>query len=93
MTTCWKALRDGSPFTLWGDDLPTADGTVVRDFVHVLDVAEAVRLSLERPSPPRVAVYNVCSGGGRSVREIITAAEGVTEEEPGEHTVTVEVGG
>ncbi len=86
--TCLKALRDGSPFTLWGDNLPTPDGSAVRDFVHVLDVAEAVRLSLERPSPPRLAVYNVCSGTGRSVREILAAGEAVAQ-----RTLTVEAGG
>jgi UDP-glucose 4-epimerase len=85
---CLYALLNGRRFTLWGPSLPTPDGTAVRDFVHVLDVAEAVRLSLEQPSPPPAAVYNVCTGRGTSVREVMAEAERVAN-----RTLIVEPGG
>jgi UDP-glucose 4-epimerase len=63
-----------------GDDYPTPDGTCVRDYVHVSDlalahVAAAARLSADEPIEP---VYNLGSGGGTSVREIMTAIRDVT---------------
>ena len=58
-----------------GDDYPTPDGTCVRDYIHVADlarahVAAAQRLTAEQPVEP---VYNLGSGDGTSVREIMTA--------------------
>ncbi|ULE35068.1 UDP-glucose 4-epimerase GalE [Mycobacterium sp. IDR2000157661] len=63
-----------------GDDYPTPDGTCVRDYVHVSDlalahVAAAARLDAGEPIEP---VYNLGSGGGTSVREIMTAIREVT---------------
>ena len=63
-----------------GDDYPTPDGTCVRDYVHVSDlalahVAAAARLDAGEPIEP---VYNLGSGGGTSVREIMTAIGDVT---------------
>ena len=63
-----------------GADYPTADGTCVRDYVHVADlalshVAAAARLDAGQPIEP---VYNLGSGGGTSVREIMTAIREVT---------------
>jgi UDP-glucose 4-epimerase len=63
-----------------GDDYPTADGTCVRDYIHVADlalahVAAAQRLTAGDPVEP---VYNLGSGDGTSVREIMTAIRTVT---------------
>ena len=63
-----------------GDDYPTPDGTCVRDYIHVADlalahVAAAQRLTSGRPVE---AVYNLGSGDGTSVREIMTAIRSVT---------------
>ena len=68
--------------TLFGTDYPTLDGTPIRDYVHVVDLAEAHRLALEATAPgdPRTATHLVCNlGGGRgfSVREVLDAAEQV----------------
>ncbi|MEO3758444.1 UDP-glucose 4-epimerase GalE [Mycobacterium sp. B14F4] len=63
-----------------GDDYPTPDGTCVRDYVHVSDlalahVAAAARMDASEPIEP---VYNLGSGGGTSVREIMSAIRDVT---------------
>jgi UDP-glucose 4-epimerase len=77
----FRAIRTGEPVTIFGEDYPTPDGTCIRDYIHVQDLAEAHRLSLESlfaggPS----AKFNVGSGSGYSVREVIRAVEQVTGE-------------
>src|SRR2546422_7943370 len=64
-----------------GTDYPTPDGTPVRDYVHVLDIADAHVRALEatgRPDAPELLVCNLGSGSGFSVREVLAAAERVT---------------
>jgi len=64
---------------LFGTDYPTPDGTAVRDFVHVDDLAAAHLLALERcAAPGRFEAYNLGTGTGTSVREVLRAAERVT---------------
>lgn len=63
---------------LFGTDYPTPDGTCIRDYVHVEDLAEAHRLVLERLQPGRGLAYNVGTGKGSSVREVIRAVEEVS---------------
>jgi UDP-glucose 4-epimerase len=75
------AAGQRSSATVFGDDYPTPDGTCIRDYVHVLDLAEAHVLALETLSKPgpRVAIYNVGgSSKGHSVKEVIAATERVT---------------
>jgi UDP-glucose-4-epimerase GalE len=62
---------------VFGTDYPTADGTCVRDYVHVDDLAEAHLLALEAIEPGRELIYNLGTGAGNSVREVIRAVEGV----------------
>jgi len=65
------------PLEVFGDDYPTPDGTCVRDYVHVCDLADAHLLvldALERGS----CRYNLGNGRGHSVREVVAAAERVT---------------
>lgn len=77
-----ERLDDGLAPQIFGDDYPTADGTCVRDFVHVLDVAAAHIAALESlaatADPHRV--YNVGTGRGASVREVV---EGIRARYPG----------
>jgi UDP-glucose 4-epimerase len=62
------------------------DGSAVREFTHVVDVASAFRLALEAAVPPADAVFNVGTGRGVSVREVIETAERVTGRQvPVEH--------
>ncbi|MFA5550595.1 MAG: UDP-glucose 4-epimerase GalE [Trueperaceae bacterium] len=63
---------------VFGDDYPTPDGTAVRDYVHVLDLAEAHVLALEALQPGDERVYNLGNGRGYSVREVIDVCRKVT---------------
>jgi UDP-glucose 4-epimerase len=71
-----ESIRDGAHFTLNGIDYPTADGTCVRDYIHVEDLADAHILACD----PRISagIYNLGTNAGHSNREIITMAEQVT---------------
>lgn len=64
--------------TVFGTDYPTPDGTAVRDYVHVEDLAAAHVLALEALEPGRGAAYNLGNGAGFSVREVIDACRRVT---------------
>jgi UDP-glucose 4-epimerase len=64
--------------TIFGDDYPTRDGTCVRDYIHVLDLADAHLLALQRQEP-RMEIYNLgCGGDGHTIREVIDCAAKVT---------------
>jgi UDP-glucose 4-epimerase len=63
---------------VFGTDYPTPDGTCVRDYIHVDDLAEAHALALERIAPGSKLAYNVGIGRGYSVREVIRTVEEVT---------------
>lgn len=75
------AAEQGAPFTLTGVDYPTPDGTTVRDYLHVVDLAEAHRLALEatgdRSGADGLLALNLGSGRGFGVREVIAATEKV----------------
>jgi UDP-glucose 4-epimerase len=66
---------------IFGTDYPTPDGTPVRDYVHVEDLAEAHVLALEKAVPGRHDIFNLGSETGNSVREVIEAARRVTGRE------------
>jgi UDP-glucose-4-epimerase GalE len=63
---------------VYGTDYPTPDGTCIRDYVHVDDLAEAHLLALERLEPGKGLCLNLGTGKGYSVREVIRTAEEVT---------------
>jgi UDP-glucose 4-epimerase len=63
---------------VYGEDWPTPDGTCVRDYIHVDDLADAHALALSHARPGQHAVYNLGSGAGFSVREVIEACREVT---------------
>jgi UDP-glucose-4-epimerase GalE len=63
---------------IYGTDYPTPDGTCIRDYIHVDDLAEAHLLALEKLQPGKGYRYNLGIGRGYSVREVIKAAEAVT---------------
>jgi UDP-glucose 4-epimerase len=63
---------------VFGDDYPTPDGTCVRDYIHVADLAEAHLLALRHAEAGEHLVCNLGNGSGFSVREVIDAARKVT---------------
>ena len=76
------AAAGGLPLTIFGDDYPTPDGTPIRDYIHVADLAEAHRLALEATAPgdertDAPLICNLGSGVGFSVREVLSEAERV----------------
>lgn len=72
------ALDGGKPLTVFGDDYDTPDGTCIRDYVHVTDLADAhVRALAALESGDAPAALNVGSGRGYSVREVLTVIEQV----------------
>jgi UDP-glucose 4-epimerase len=72
------ALGQRPHLELYGDDYPTPDGTCIRDYIHVEDLAEAHVLALDRT---RIAsgIYNLGNSRGYSVREVVECAERVTQ--------------
>jgi UDP-glucose-4-epimerase GalE len=73
------AAVHGQPIDIFGDDYPTPDGTCLRDYVHVMDLADAHIRALQRlESGGQSATYNVGTERPSSVREVIDAVERVT---------------
>ena len=64
--------------TVFGDDYPTPDGTCIRDYVHVADLADAHLLALPAPAPGEHRIYNLGNGTGFSVQEVVDAVREVT---------------
>ena len=63
---------------VFGNDWPTPDGTCLRDYIHVRDLADAHLLALETAQPGEHRIYNLGNGTGFSVREVIASCERVT---------------
>ncbi len=90
------AVEGGRPLTVFGADYPTPDGTCVRDYIHVADLADAHLLALDATAPGDdrtdaaanggLLVCNLGSAGGFSVREVLDAAERITGR-PVPHTI------
>ncbi|MBC7924379.1 MAG: UDP-glucose 4-epimerase GalE [Bryobacteraceae bacterium] len=77
----FRAIDTGKPITIFGTDYPTPDGTCVRDYVHVSDLAEAHIASVEsllKGGPSNR--FNAGTGVGQSVLEVVRAVEEVTGE-------------
>jgi UDP-glucose 4-epimerase len=68
-------LGQSSHCEIYGTDYPTPDGTCIRDYIHVVDLAQAHILAM-RPGP--TGFYNLGNGQGYSVREVIDTCEQVT---------------
>ncbi|MDJ0391745.1 UDP-glucose 4-epimerase GalE [Rhodococcus sp. G-MC3] len=73
------ALGQRDKISVFGTDWPTPDGTAVRDYIHVLDLAEAHILALESSAAGAHRIYNLGSGTGFSVKEVIEACTRVTQ--------------
>ena len=80
-----EATRDDGTFKIYGGDYSTVDGTCVRDYIHVDDIARAHALALYHKIP--AGVYNLGSNSGTSVKQIVERAITITGKQP-----TIEVG-
>ena len=75
------ALGRREAVELYGTDYPTHDGTCLRDYVHIEDLAQAHRLAIEAVTPEHREVFNIGAGTGYTVREVIEACKSVTNAE------------
>ena len=75
-----EATRDDGQFRIYGDDYPTADGTCIRDYVHVEDIARAHALALDLKIP--AGIYNLGSNSGTSVKQIMDRAKKIIGKMP-----------
>jgi UDP-glucose 4-epimerase len=81
------ATGERDSMTIYGDDYPTPDGTCIRDYIHVGDLADAHLLALPAPGPGEHRIYNLGNGLGFSVQEVVDAVREVTG-----HPIPVVVG-
>jgi UDP-glucose 4-epimerase len=81
------ALGQRDQFIIFGDDYPTPDGTCVRDYIHVLDLAQAHILALQALQNGQSRTYNLGNGQGYSILELIEVARKITG-----HPLPAEVG-
>ena len=72
-----ETVKDHTQFTLYGLDFPTPDGTCIRDYIHINDIANAHVLALDKTID--TGVYNLSSGDGISNLEVIDAVEKIIE--------------
>ncbi len=72
------ALGQRETIAIYGDDYPTPDGTCIRDYIHILDLASAHILALEALDERPQMIYNLGNGAGYSVKEVIETARAVT---------------
>jgi UDP-glucose 4-epimerase len=75
------AMRGSGGVSIFGDDYPTRDGTCIRDYIHVTDLAAAHLQALRACEPGRHTVYNLGSGTGFSNHEVVAACRDVTGEQ------------
>ncbi|HAT1275643.1 TPA: UDP-glucose 4-epimerase GalE [Corynebacterium striatum] len=75
------ALGHRDKIFMFGDDYPTADGTAVRDYIHIRDLADAHVLALKTNTEGTHRIYNLGSGDGYSVKEVIEMCRKVTGDE------------
>ncbi|XP_010529352.1 PREDICTED: probable UDP-arabinose 4-epimerase 3 [Tarenaya hassleriana] len=76
---CFDAARGVIPgLQVKGTDYKTADGTCIRDYIDVTDLVDAHVKALEKARPSKVAIYNVGTGQGRSVKEFVEACKKAT---------------
>lgn len=72
------ALGQRKSISVFGTDYPTEDGSAVRDYIHIRDLAQAHLLALAKSQPGEHRIFNLGSGTGFSVRQVISACERVT---------------
>jgi UDP-glucose-4-epimerase GalE len=78
----FRAIETGKPITIFGKDYPTPDGTCIRDYIHIVDLAEAHVLAVEKLLAGGGSdAFNVGTGAGHSVMEVVRSVEKITGKE------------
>jgi UDP-glucose 4-epimerase len=72
------SVTEGRQVQIFGEDYPTPDGTCIRDYIHVADLADAHLRALGASQPGQHRIYNLGNGAGFSVREVIEVCQEVT---------------
>ena len=72
------AADKGTAFSILGDDYDTPDGTCIRDYIHVSDLARAHLLAMDALKSGKHAIYNLGNGNGFSVRQVLAVVESIT---------------
>jgi len=85
-----EATRDDGNFKVYGDNYPTDDGSCIRDYVHVDDIARAHALAIYHKIP--AGIYNLGSNSGTSVQQIVLRATEITGKRPNIHISTARPG-
>jgi UDP-glucose 4-epimerase len=75
------ALGQRDAVQIYGTDYPTPDGTCIRDYIHVIDLADAHLLALRHAQPGEHRIYNLGSGTGFSVKQVIDTCRATTGHE------------
>ncbi|HEY4018844.1 MAG TPA: UDP-glucose 4-epimerase GalE [Pseudonocardiaceae bacterium] len=75
------ALGQRESVSIYGEDYPTDDGSCVRDYIHVTDLADAHLLALDHAEPGQHQIYNLGSGTGFSVKQVVETCRAVTGHE------------
>jgi UDP-glucose 4-epimerase len=73
-----EAAREETEVEIFGDDYPTPDGTCIRDYIHIVDLAEAHLKAMHALDRGIEGIFNLGNGSGYSVKEVISVAEQVT---------------
>lgn len=71
----FEAAKNNTAFNLYGNQYSTPDRTCIRDYIHVVDIARAHRLAIEKLVPRGNNIYNIGTNQGFSVKEIVNAVE------------------
>jgi UDP-glucose 4-epimerase len=73
-----RAAAEGTEVEIFGNDYPTQDGTCIRDYIHIVDLAQAHLCAMQALERGVQGVFNLGNGAGYSVKQVISAAEEVT---------------
>lgn len=73
-----RAALKGQPIRIFGTDYPTRDGTCIRDYIHVLDLADAHIAAMESVFAGKSGIFNLGTGMGYSVKEVVELAHSIT---------------
>ena len=88
----FSAMRDNLPFQIRGNNYNTPDGTCVRDYIHVVDIADAHRIALENTTQVEHQIFNLGTGQGISNLQIVQSTELVLNKKINYEVIDIRLG-